>query len=150
MSEATFHVTKEDIRKPESSIAKARGSVPANSNVSAMKVTTKIFLFYPFYVQYLTKYSPLSTPIPTNPNKSTRANPTSLCPNSRRQPATGTHSTNVLSTSALVALRPMYLARATALCGDLPPRRAVCVLMDRSITSLRSRQVMLGDRARRG
>ncbi|QKX62213.1 uncharacterized protein TRUGW13939_09372 [Talaromyces rugulosus] len=37
MSEATFHTTKEDIRKPESGTAKARGGVPANSSISAMK-----------------------------------------------------------------------------------------------------------------
>ncbi|CRG89579.1 hypothetical protein PISL3812_06616 [Talaromyces islandicus] len=37
MSDATFHTTKEDLRKAESSTAKARGRVEANSNLSAMK-----------------------------------------------------------------------------------------------------------------
>lgn len=38
MSEATFHTTKEDIRKPESKTAKGHGRTEANSNLSAMKV----------------------------------------------------------------------------------------------------------------
>jgi len=38
MSDATFHQTKEDIRKPESRTSRANdGKTPANSGVSAMK-----------------------------------------------------------------------------------------------------------------
>jgi hypothetical protein len=39
MSEATFHTTRENIRKPESKIGRSHdGQTPADSNVSAMKV----------------------------------------------------------------------------------------------------------------
>lgn len=148
MSEATFHVTKDEIRKPESHLARARGGyVPANSSVSAMKVITIAFLFI-LEVLTLTKHSPSSTPTPTNPNKSSRPNPTYLCLTSRRPPATGTPLISALSTLALVALKLAFLAMVTALCGDQPLRRAVCALMGRNITSKRSQRAMLGDRAR--
>lgn len=39
MTDATFHITKDQIRKPESHVSRAhKGRTPANSNVSAMKV----------------------------------------------------------------------------------------------------------------
>ncbi|KAL1994217.1 hypothetical protein VTN49DRAFT_2886 [Thermomyces lanuginosus] len=38
MTDATFHITKDQIRKPESHVSRAhKGRTPANSNVSAMK-----------------------------------------------------------------------------------------------------------------
>jgi hypothetical protein len=40
MSDATFHTTKQDIRKDESKIAQSHGGkTPANSDVSQMKVS---------------------------------------------------------------------------------------------------------------
>jgi uncharacterized protein (UPF0332 family) len=40
MSDATFHRTKEDVRKPESRVShQHNGQTPANSDVSAMKVS---------------------------------------------------------------------------------------------------------------
>ena len=39
MSDATFHTTREDLRKAESKVAQShRGTVPADSDVSLMKV----------------------------------------------------------------------------------------------------------------
>lgn len=47
MSESTFHTTKEDIRKAESQVSnKNDGKVPAESEVSQMKVSLQPFMMY--------------------------------------------------------------------------------------------------------
>ena len=46
MSESTFHMTHEDLRKPESQVSqKNNGNIPAESEVAQTKVTLLVFLF---------------------------------------------------------------------------------------------------------
>lgn len=47
MSDATFHTTRQDLRKEESKVAQQHGGVvPSDSDVSQMKVITSLYRFH--------------------------------------------------------------------------------------------------------
>jgi hypothetical protein len=107
MSSETFYKTQQDLRKPESHASHAAGgNTPANSNVSAMKVTPNLLTQRQINLvtQLLTlRISPSSMSTQTRPRPSKNARPTCLCQTSLPSPATGSLQTRERSTSAPAA-----------------------------------------------
>lgn len=135
MTDATFHTTRQDLRKAEARLAEQHGgNPPADSDVSKMKVSS-----YPYTVSQhpLTLPSPSSTRTPTSPSKLTTPRPTYLCPISPLLPLTGTLPTSVPSTLALAASRRPSPAKATALFEDPPLQLRASVSMAPSCTRTR-------------
>lgn len=153
MSSETFYTTQQDLRKPESHASHARGgNTPANSNISAMKVTSNLLTHRPINLatRLLTlRISPSSTSIQTRPRPSKNARPTCLCQNSLPSPAIGRLQTRELSTSAPAAYKDPSPARATELSEGPLLQKVAHGSRQRNYTRKPSPQAMLVAKARK-
>ena len=99
MSEATFHTTREDIRKAESKISQNNdGNVPADSEPSQMKVNqspSHFHIQFPKFPKLTPTSSQSSTKINLNPNLSSSKSvkPTYPSQTSPQWPQIGTRAT---------------------------------------------------------
>lgn len=142
MTENTFHLTQNDLRKPESRVTKMNDlKNPKSSNVSALKVKTG---YVPLSGNLLISFNSLSSAkTRTKQGKLKSARPTCLYLSNLQLLATGTPATQETLMSVLEDWKAHYLARVIAPCGTLTQQQAVLGHLEKSYTRWQRQMIML-------